>query len=93
MREMAPEEGCCDEFVQPGYFRLLLKLQRDIQILREEGVQVEDPSLGVLDFPAVRGGEQILLCWKVGEPTLCHWHQHDEDHDGRRPLEDGELWD
>lgn len=93
MRKTAPGEVRCDEVVDPRYFRMLLRLQREMKFLREEGVRVEDPEEGLLDFPAEHDGRAVLLCWRVGEPTLCHWHGTGEDHEGRRPLEDAEGWD
>ena len=50
------------------------------------GVQVKDLDEGLLDFPAKRGGEDVLLCWKVGEPEVAFWHSIDEGFAGRKPL-------
>ena len=38
------------------------------------GVQVKDLDIGLLDFPCIVGEEVILLCWKLGEKKLTHWH-------------------
>ena len=38
------------------------------------GVQVKDLDIGLLDFPCVVGDEVILLCWKLGEKGITHWH-------------------
>ena len=38
------------------------------------GVQVKDLDIGLLDFPCKVEGEILLLCWKLGEPTIAHWH-------------------
>ena len=38
------------------------------------GVQVKDLDIGLLDFPCKVDGEIILLCWKLGESTITHWH-------------------
>lgn len=50
------------------------------------GVQVKDLDEGLLDFPAKRDGEDVLLCWKVGEPEVAFWHGIDEGFAGRKPL-------
>jgi hypothetical protein len=52
------------------------------------GVQVKDLDIGLLDFPCKVDGEIILLCWKMGEPTISHWHGTEEGYSGRRPLDE-----
>jgi hypothetical protein len=56
------------------------------------GVQVKDLDIGLLDFPCKVNGEIVLLCWKMGEPTISHWHGTEEGYAGRRPI-DGQLGD
>jgi hypothetical protein len=51
------------------------------------GVQVKDLDIGLLDFPCKRDGEVVLLCWKLGEPTITHWHGTEEGYAGRRPID------
>ncbi len=51
------------------------------------GVQVKDLDIGLLDFPCVAGDEVILLCWKLGEPSITHWHRVEEGFKGRKPLD------
>lgn len=52
------------------------------------GVQVKDLDIGLLDFPCMVNGEVVLLCWKMGEPTITHWHGTEEGYAGRRPIDD-----
>jgi hypothetical protein len=52
------------------------------------GVQVKDLDIGLLDFPYKKDGEIVLLCWKMGEPTISHWHGTDEGYAGRRPIDE-----
>jgi hypothetical protein len=52
------------------------------------GVQVKDLDIGLLDFPCKVDGEIVLLCWKMGEPTISHWHSTEEGYAGRRPIDD-----
>lgn len=42
---------------------------------------------GLVDFYGRRGGRDIFLCWKLGEPEVLHWHEIDEGFAGRQPLE------
>lgn len=52
------------------------------------GVQVKDLDIGLVDFPAIHPGtgETVLLCWRLGEETITHWHGLDEGFAGRKPL-------
>jgi hypothetical protein len=52
------------------------------------GVQVKDLDIGLLDFPCVVGDEIILLCWKLGERGIAHWHSTSEGFAGRKPIDD-----
>jgi hypothetical protein len=52
------------------------------------GVQVNDLEEGLLDFPSVMDGKPVLLCWKLGEAAIAHWHTEEEGFAGRKPLDD-----
>ena len=52
------------------------------------GVQVKDLDIGLLDFPSVVGEEVILLCWKLGEQGITHWHSTSEGFAGRKPIDE-----
>ena len=54
------------------------------------GVLVKDLDLGLLDFPAVRSGVPVLLCWHVGEEAVESWHGYEEGFAGRKPIDWGE---
>ncbi|HEY6302498.1 MAG TPA: DUF2203 domain-containing protein [Terriglobales bacterium] len=51
------------------------------------GVQVKDIDIGLLDFPCKVEGEILLLCWKLGESTIAHWHSTNEGFAGRKPID------
>jgi len=51
------------------------------------GVQVKDLDIGLLDFPCKVDGEILLLCWKLGEPAIAHWHGASEGFAGRKPID------
>jgi hypothetical protein len=53
------------------------------------GVRIKDVDLGLLDFPALREGEEVLLCWHVGEDAVAYWHGLEEGFAGRKPID----WD
>ncbi len=52
------------------------------------GVQVKDIDIGLLDFPCEVDGQIILLCWKLGEKAITHWHGTDEGFAGRKPIDE-----
>jgi hypothetical protein len=73
------------------------RLQRDIQSaataidryvaeLTELGVEMKGFDVGLVDFPGQMAGRPVYLCWRLGEPTVAHWHERDAGFAGRRPL-------
>jgi hypothetical protein len=50
------------------------------------GVILRDPATGLVDFASVRAGEQIYLCWRLGEERIGYWHPRDTGFMGRLPL-------
>ncbi len=57
-----------------------------IEAIQGLGVIVKDLETGLVDFPSVRDGEQVLLCWRLGEEEIGYWHRTDEGFAGRQPL-------
>jgi hypothetical protein len=52
------------------------------------GVQVKDLDIGLLDFPCEVEGKTVLLCWKMGETSITHWHGTDEGFAGRKLIDE-----
>jgi hypothetical protein len=52
------------------------------------GVQVKDLDIGLLDFPCEVEGKTVLLCWKMGEKAITHWHGTDEGFAGRKLIDE-----
>ena len=52
------------------------------------GVQVKDLDIGLLDFPCNVDGEILLLCWKMGEEKITHYHSMEEGYAGRKPIDE-----
>ena len=52
------------------------------------GVQVKDLGIGLLDLPCEVDGQTILLCWKLGEKAITHWHGMQEGFAGRKPIDE-----
>ena len=54
--------------------------------LQELGLLVKDLDEGLVDFPALRGEEEVLLCWRLGEKDVAFWHTAEDGFAGRKPL-------
>jgi len=52
------------------------------------GVQVKDLDIGLLDFPCEVDGSTVLLCWKLGETGITHWHSPTEGFAGRKLIDE-----
>jgi hypothetical protein len=66
-----------------------LELRDSMIELRELEVVLRDLDRGLLDFPSLRDGQEVYLCWQEGEDTIGFWHEPGAGFAGRRPLEDG----
>jgi hypothetical protein len=73
----------------PEFARLANELEECFNELTELGVEVKDVEAGLLDFPAVREGADVLLCWRVGEDEVEWWHGLVEGYAGRQRID----WD
>ena len=66
-----------------------LKLVREsIAEIDAIGVQVKDLEAGLLDFPCRVEDEVVLLCWRMGESAIQHWHTMESGFQGRQPVDD-----
>jgi len=69
--------------------KALRKAKDSIAEINAIGVQVKDLEMGLLDFPCkVESGEIVLLCWKLGETAITHWHGLEEGYAGRKPIDE-----
>lgn len=62
------------------------KIARQLEELSALGVFVKDLDHGLVDFPSLRDGRPVLLCWHLAEPDVAFWHPIDEGFRGRQPL-------
>ena len=63
-------------------------IETRVRQINEQGVQVKDLEMGLIDFPAHRDGEVVLLCWRLGEPRIGWWHSMEGGFAARQPLEE-----
>lgn len=50
------------------------------------GIQLKDRRIGLIDFPSEMDGRRVLLCWRLGEPSVQFWHDEQAGYAGRQPL-------
>ncbi len=63
------------------------ELIRLYQELNTKGIQLKDIERGLIDFPCIRkNGEEVYLCYMLGEPAIQFWHRIEEGFPGRQPL-------
>jgi hypothetical protein len=66
--------------------RSLVELSRALGELEAVDVVLRDIDKGLIDFPAIRDGEEVYLCWLLDETEIAYWHAPDAGFAGRRPL-------
>lgn len=67
---------------------LFRQIEATIEAIHRTGAQVKDINVGLIDFPALRNGREVLLCWQYGEPRIAYWHSLRTGYAGRRPIEE-----
>jgi hypothetical protein len=70
--------------------RQIVIIQNILQVFDSMGIQVKDLNTGLLDFPAVKDGRTVLLCWLYDEPSIQFWHDIDTGFGGRQRIDDWE---
>jgi hypothetical protein len=55
--------------------------------IQDTGVLIKDINTGLLDFPAIRNGQEVYLCWQVGEEGIEYWHEVEAGFAGRQPID------
>ena len=63
-------------------------LREAIERIQSFGCMVKDLDIGLIDFPTLYKGEEVLLCWKLGERGIAWWHGLEEGFRGRKPIDD-----
>jgi hypothetical protein len=78
-----------------GVVRQRTEMETHLKVVRESiaeidaiGVQVKDLEAGLLDFPFRLDDQVVLLCWRMGESSIEHWHTVDAGFSGRQPIDD-----
>jgi len=66
------------------------QLAGTVEEIQQTGCVVKDVETGLVDFPSLREGEKVYLCWKLGEARIGYWHGIEEGFAGRKPLDEPE---
>jgi hypothetical protein len=66
----------------------LKRVRESIAEIDAIGVQVKDLDSGLLDFPCRIDDQVVLLCWRMGEPSIEHWHTVESGFQGRQPVDE-----
>jgi len=62
------------------------KIHLTMEKINEWGILIKDLDTGLVDFPSMRNGREIYLCWRLGETKVEYWHDVDAGFAGRQPL-------
>lgn len=74
----------------PELSKLLPDFDRFDQVLhrlQDMGIEVKDLTIGLIDFPALRDGRVIYLCWKYNEEKVQFWHEVEAGFAGRQLID------
>ena len=87
LSEAGPTNGGGDpgRTVSEGF----VELRDSMAELRELDVVLRDLDRALLDFPSIRDGQEVYLCWQEGEDAIEYWHEPEAGFAGRQPLDDG----
>lgn len=63
------------------------KLDALVHRILDTGVVIKDINIGLLDFPALKEGREVYLCWQYGEGDIAYWHEVEAGYAGRQPID------
>ena len=69
------------------YIETMTRVMSKLQQVRDLGVILKDVDKGLCDFPYMKGGRVVYLCWMLGEETIEFWHDIEAGFGGREPLD------
>ena len=63
------------------------RIRSTAQAIKKSGCLLKDLEMGLVDFPCQVNGQEVYLCWKMGEPSIGFWHNTDEGFAGQKPID------
>jgi hypothetical protein len=88
VRDKTPLDGFSPFGVE--YVESVSHLMFLLHQIKDLGVIVKDVDKGLCDFPYIRDGKMVYLCWHLGEESIGYWHDIESGFDGREPLDDSD---
>jgi hypothetical protein len=90
-REALSEAGPTNGGGNPGrtVSEAFVELRESMAELQALEIVLRDLERGLLDFPSLRDGQEVYLCWQEGEDAIEFWHEPEAGFAGRRPIDDG----
>ena len=95
MRQLDPEiQKARDNAAVDGYSKFGVEYVESVshlmalmQQIEDMGVLLKDPAKGLCDFPYIKDGRMVYLCWQLGEDSIQYWHDVETGFAGREPLD------
>ncbi len=70
----------------PELLKATARFQEVLGRIEARGCHLKGLDPGLVDFPHLRNGREVYLCWRMGEKRIRYWHEIDDGFDGRQPL-------
>jgi hypothetical protein len=88
VREALSEAAPTNGGGEPGLHvsEAFLDMRAALADLQEQQIVLRDLDRGLVDFPHLREGREVYLCWVEGEEEIGYWHDLDSGYAGRQPL-------
>ncbi len=97
-KQLHEQDAALAKLMQPGcdvggapandWVRTMTAMQEVLFEFYSREILIKDLDRGLIDFPALRDGKEVFLCWEQGEPDIEFWHDLDVGYAGRQRLED-----
>jgi hypothetical protein len=98
--EVQKQEKRLEQLMKPGidlggnlvneWVRTMARLKDVLVEFEQREIEIKDVDRGLIDFPALRDGKEVFLCWEMGEEDIEFWHDLDAGYRGREQLGDSE---
>jgi hypothetical protein len=92
-RIIAIKKDADSKFEDEAMAKTMEGLEGEIQRLEDLGCVLKDMNTGLIDFPAVRLGTRVWLCWKLGEESVAFWHGLHEGFAGRKRVDERDFYE
>ena len=70
----------------PALLKATANFQAVLDRIANRGCHLKGLDPGLVDFPHLRDGKEVYLCWRVGEAKIRYWHEIEDGFEGRQPL-------